>query len=234
MLEEILRQGFAERAVSVDSEALRRFRVYYDCLERGSRVMNLTAISGEEDTARLHFLDCAALLDAGELRGRSLIDVGTGAGFPGLVLKILCPELKLTLLDSMDKRLGFLRDTCRELGFEDVTLVHARAEEIPASFREAFDYAAARAVARLNVLCELCLPYVRPGGAFLAMKGPELDEELREAARALRTLGAAPERRLDYEVPGTALRHCAAIIRKTGPTPAGYPRRWAQIKKRPL
>ena len=233
-LEQILRQGLEARGITADEEALRRFRIYYDNLEKYNQVMNLTAITGEEDAARLHFLDCAALLEAGDLRGKSLIDVGTGAGFPGLVLKILCPELELTLLDSLDKRLGFLRDTCEKLGFADVTLVHARAEEMPEGFRERFDYAAARAVARLNVLCELCLPYVKPGGAFIAMKGPELDAELKEAYVALKTLGGTAERQIAYTIPGTELRHCAEVIRKSAPTPKKYPRRWAQIKKKPL
>ena len=234
VLEQILRQGLEERGYAPDSETLRRFRIYYDNLEETNRVMNLTAITGEADAARLHFLDCAALLDVGDLSGKTLIDVGTGAGFPGLVLKILCPELKLTLLDSLDKRLAFLRDTCGKLGFDDVSFVHARAEEIPDGFRESFDYASARAVARLNVLCELCLPYVKPGGAFFAMKGPELDAELKEAYVALKTLGGSLEKKLDYTVPGTDLRHCAAVIRKSSPTPKRYPRRWAQIKGKPL
>ena len=233
-LEEILRQGLNQQGLPADSETLGRFRVYYDNLEAFNKVMNLTAITGEEDAARLHFLDCAALLEAGDFAGKSLIDVGTGAGFPGLVLKILCPDLKLTLLDSLDKRLGFLRDTCEKLGFSDVALVHARAEEIPEGFREAFDYASARAVARLNILSELCLPYVKPGGAFLAMKGPELEAELREAYVALKTLGAVQERQISYAIPGTDVRHCAVILRKTAPTPKRYPRRWAQIKKAPL
>ncbi len=233
-LEQILRQGLEARGITPDEETLRRFRIYYDNLDKYNQVMNLTAITGEEDAARLHFLDCAALLEAGDLRGKSLIDVGTGAGFPGLVLKILCPELELTLLDSLDKRLGFLRDTCEKLGFEDVALVHARAEEMPEGFRERFDCAAARAVARLNVLCELCLPYVKPGGVFIAMKGPELDAELKEAYVALKTLGGTAERQIAYTIPGTELRHCAALIRKSAPTPKKYPRRWAQIKKKPL
>ena len=233
-LEQILRQGLEARGITADEEALRRFRIYYDNLDKYNQVMNLTAITGEEDAARLHFLDCAALLEAGDLRGKSLIDVGTGAGFPGLVLKILCPELELTLLDSLDKRLGFLRDTCEKLGFEDVALVHARAEEMPEGFRERFDCATARAVARLNVLCELCLPYVKPGGVFIAMKGPELDAELKEAYVALKTLGGTAERQIAYTIPGTELRHCAAVIRKSAPTPKKYPRRWAQIKKKPL
>ena len=234
VLEQILREGLALRGFHIDEDTLRRFRIYYDNLEATNRVMNLTAITGEADAARLHFLDCAALLDAGDLSGRTLIDVGTGAGFPGLVLKILCPELKLTLLDSLDKRLSFLRDTCEKLGFDDVTLVHARAEEIPDGFRESFDYASARAVARLNVLCELCLPYVKQGGAFLAMKGPELDAELKEAYVSLKTLGGSPEKQIAYTIPGTDVSHCAAVIRKTAPTPKRYPRRWAQIKGKPL
>lgn len=234
VLEPILRQGLEARGLLTDELTLRRFRIYYENLERFNRVMNLTAITGEEDAARLHFLDCAALLDAAELRDEALIDVGTGAGFPGLVLKILRPELRLTLLDSLDKRLAFLRDTCEKLGFEDVKLVHARAEEIPEGLRESFDFASARAVARLNVLCELCLPYIKPGGAFLAMKGPEAEAELKEAYVALKTLGGSVEGRVDYEIPGTELRHCAVVIRKTGPAPKKYPRRWAQIKKNPL
>ena len=233
-LETILRQGLEEQGLPADGETLRRFRVYYQNLEQANQVMNLTAITGEEDAARLHFLDCAALAAAVDLRGKSLIDVGTGAGFPGLVLKILCPELKLTLLDSLDKRLHFLEDTCEKLGLADVALVHARAEEPPEGFRESFDFASARAVARLNVLCELCLPYVRVGGAFLAMKGPELDAELREAYVALKALGGKTERVIDYTIPGTDVRHSAAVIRKIAPTPARYPRRWAQIKKKPL
>ena len=160
--------------------------------------------------------------------------MGTGAGFPGLVLKIVCPELKLTLLDSLDKRITFLRDCCEKLGFDDVALIHARAEEIPEGMREHFDFAAARAVARLNVLSELCLPYVKEGGAFLAMKGPELRDELREAYVALKTLGGTAEREITYTIPGTDVTHSLALIRKTGPTPKRYPRRWAQIKKKAL
>ena len=234
MLDQLLTEGFRELGLPLDETALRRYRIYYENLEETNRVMNLTAITGEADVARLHFLDCAALLQLADLRGKTLVDVGTGAGFPGLALKIACPELKLTLLDSLDKRIGFLRDTCEKLDFDDVRCLHARAEEIPDGLRESFDCASARAVARLNVLCELCLPYVRPGGAFLAMKGPELREELREAYVALKALGGTVEKTLDYTIPGTDVTHSAVLIRKTGPTPARYPRRWAQIKKKPL
>ena len=229
MLEKILREQ-----LTADEAALERFRRYYELLTEWNRVMNLTAISGEEDTARLHFLDCAALAELTELRGKRVIDVGTGAGFPGLVLKILCPEMELTLLDSLDKRVKFLRTVCAELGFEDVRCLHARAEEAPAELRQSFDLACSRAVARLNLLSELCLPFVKPGGLFIAMKGPELTEELREAEKGIRLLGGEVERVAEYAVPGAELRHNAVLIRKIADTPGKYPRKWAQMKKQPL
>lgn len=233
-LEQRLSSGFEAMGLSADDEMLRRYRVYYEYLEEINQVMNLTAISGEKDVAELHFLDCAALLTMQSFTGKKVIDVGTGAGFPGLALKIACPELELTLLDSLDKRVNFLKNTCERLSFDNVNCIHARAEEIPAGLRQGFDFAVSRAVARLNLLCELCLPYVKKGGMFIAMKGPELDAELEEAKRAIRTLGGVVEKKLDYTIPGTDVTHCAVLIRKCSDTPAKYPRRWAQIKKSPL
>lgn len=229
MLEEILRQS-----LPLDETALRRFRRYYELLTEWNAVMNLTAISGEEDTARLHFLDCAALAELVDLSGKRVIDVGTGAGFPGMVLKILRPETELTLLDSLDKRLRFLSTVCGELGFADVQCLHARAEEAPPELRQSFDVACSRAVARLNLLAELCLPFVKLGGVFAAMKGPELTEELREAEKGIRLLGGEVERVAEYAVPGTELRHNAVLIRKVSETPKKYPRKWGQMKKQPL
>lgn len=234
MLEALLQSGFEALSLVPDSQALGRYRIYYEYLEEMNQVMNLTAISGEEDVARLHFLDCAALLGLADFTGKRVIDVGTGAGFPGLALKIACPAMELTLLDSLDKRINFLKNTCQKLGFDDVTCIHSRAEEIPAGFRQGFDFALSRAVARLNLLCELCLPYVKKGGAFIAMKGSDLEEELAEAQRCIRTLGGQVEKKIDYTIPGTDVTHCALIIRKVADTPAKYPRRWAQIKKSPL
>lgn len=233
-LEQTLREGFEALGLPQDGRMLERYRIYADFLAEKNAVMNLTAIEGEDEVARLHFLDCAALLTVCELEGKSLIDVGTGAGFPGLALKIACPALKLTLLDSLDKRIGFLRECSARLGFEDVACVHARAEEAAAEFRAAFDAAASRAVARLRVLSELCLPLVRKGGVFLAMKGPDCAEELEEAMPAIRLLGGELERVAGYTIPGTEIRHSLVIIRKTGDTPARYPRPWAQIRKKPL
>ncbi len=234
MLEELLRSGFESLGLSLEARALERYRVYYEYLEEMNKVMNLTAISGEEDVARLHFLDCVQLLCLDNFSGRRAIDVGTGAGFPGLAMKIACPELKLTLLDSLDKRIGFLKNSCEKLGFDDVECIHARAEEIPQGYRESFDFALSRAVARLNLLCELCLPYVKKGGAFIAMKGSDLDQELKEAENSIRLLGGKIEKKLDYTIPGTDVTHCALIIHKVNGTPGKYPRRWAQIKKSPL
>lgn len=233
-MDELLRAGFAALGLPLDAAVLARFQTYYTLLDERSKVMNLTAIHGETDVAQLHFLDSAALLTVEPLAGKSVIDVGTGAGFPGLALKIACPDMELTLLDSLDKRIGFLRDTCAMLGFDDVRCIHARAEEAPEQLRAGFDIACSRAVARLNLLCELCLPLVKKGGAFIAMKGPDCAEELNDAKRAIKLLGGEVDDVKKYLVPGTDATHSAIIIRKTADTPAKYPRRWAQIKKQPL
>ena len=232
LLEDTLAAGFAALGVTPDSGAAARYRIYFEHLEKMNAVMNLTAISGEEDVARLHFLDCAALLGMADFRGRRVIDVGTGAGFPGLALKIACPDMELTLLDSLDKRIGFLRDTCALLGFDDVRCIHARAEEAPAELHAGFDIACSRAVARLNILSELCLPYVKVGGAFLAMKGALAGEEMEEAKRAVALLGGMIEQ--VYEYPIQDALHKAVVIRKIRPTPTKYPRAFAKIKKSPL
>ena len=233
MLEETLRSGFSALQLSCDEEALSRFRRYYDLLDETNKVMNLTAITGEDDSARKHFLDCAGPLLRVSMAGAKVIDVGTGAGFPGLPLKILEPTMDLTLLDSLRKRVDFLSAVCQELGFADAACIHGRAEE-PGARREQYDFALSRAVARLNILAELCLPYVRVGGAFLALKGPAVTEELQEAGKAIALLGGKVEEVFDYAVPGEELHHNVVIIRKVSPTPKKYPRRFANIKSAPL
>lgn len=234
-LRDILMHGAQELNVELDDAALGRFEQYFELLEEKNKVMNLTAISGEEDVARLHFLDCIALHAAVKLDGLRVIDVGSGAGFPGLPLKIARPGMELTLLDSLGKRVTFLQEVTEQLGLEAVC-VAARAEEQVAKpgWRESFDAATSRAVAGLSMLCELTLPYVKPGGMFIAMKGVDSDEEIKAARRALRELGGEVERVFDYPVPGTDITHRAVIIRKTRPTPAKYPRRFAKIKSSPL
>ena len=226
----ILTEGFAALGLPASEAALAGFETYYRLLDARGSVMNLTAIRGEADTARLHFLDCAALLTLHEFQNRSVIDVGTGAGFPGLPLKLMEPSIRLTLLDSLDKRVRFLQEVCDAVGLENVTCLHARAEEQP-ELRETFDLAVSRAVARLDVLCELCLPFVKVGGAFLAMKARGAAEELDEAGRAIEVLGGGKAELLPYAIPGTDAEHCVVRIEKVKPTPAKYPRRWAKIQK---
>ena len=232
-MEHILKDGFTALGLPLSDAALGRFRTYYEYLSEQNKVMNLTAIEGEADTARLHFLDCAALLTLQELKGLSVIDVGSGAGFPGLPLKIAQEDMRLTLLDSLEKRVRFLSETCALLGFEDVACIHARAEDAK-ELHGQFDAAVSRAVARLNLLAELCLPFVKVGGVFLAMKGPGAAEELAQAAHAIEVLGGGEAEILPYTVPGTEQAHNVVRIRKVKETPAKYPRRWAKIQKQPL
>lgn len=235
MLEEVLKSGFTELGLDANETVLSRFRDYYYLLSETNKVMNLTAISGEDETARLHFLDSAAplLLFPMENAGASVIDVGAGAGLPGLPLKILRPSLSLTLLDSQRKRVDFLSRVCAALELDGVSCVHGRAEDCGAR-RERYDFAVSRAVARLNILCELCMPYVKPGGAFLALKGPAAGPELAEAERAIPALGGKLEQVFDYAIPGADARHNIVVIRKQSPTLKKYPRPFAQIKKSPL
>lgn len=234
MLETVLTDGLDALSIPYTDETVKRFRTYYSLLEERGNHMNLTAISGEADVARLHFLDCASVLGFLDTEGVQLLDIGSGAGFPGLVLKILCPSLDLTLLDSQQKRVCFQLEVCDALGFQDVRCLHLRAEEAPPEMREHYGIVISRAVARLNVLSELCVPFVRPGGIFCAMKGPAAQEELSEAAEALRRLGAPAPQLLSYSVPGLDAERTLVVAAKTGRTPSCYPRRFAQIKKQPL
>ncbi len=231
-MEAVLRRGL--EALGLGAEGVPALLRYAELLTEKNRVMNLTAITEPEDIANLHFLDCAALLTLADCRGKSLADVGTGAGFPGLVLKILEPSLDLTLLDALNKRVGFLREVCEDLALTDVDCVHARAEEFAAGHREAFDLVTSRAVAELRILSELCLPLVKPGGAFLAMKSVDSGDELEAARRAIGVLGGRLESVKDYAIPGTDVTHRLLVIRKERPTPPKYPRVFAKIKKNPL
>ena len=231
-METLLRGGL--EALGLPTEGVPALLRYAELLTEKNKVMNLTAITAPAGIATLHFLDSAALLNLAELQGRSVVDVGTGAGFPGLPLRILEPSIRLTLLDSLNKRIDFLREVCGELGLSDVACVHGRAEEFAADHRESFDLAVSRAVASLPMLAELCLPLVRVGGRFLAMKSVDSGEELSAAAKALQTLGGAVEDVRDYEIPGTDVRHRLVLIKKTAETPKKYPRAFAKIKKNPL
>ena len=229
---DILRQGLKE--LGLDAAKAEPLEAFARAVLERNQVMNLTAITDEADFARLHLLDSAVLLNVAEIKGKRVIDVGTGAGFPGVPLRILRGDFDLTLLDSTGKRIDFLRETCLALGLTGVDCVRARAEEFAAARREAFDLATSRAVASLPVLCELCLPLVRVGGQFLAMKSAQSDDELDGAKRAIETLGARLNRVVDYTIPTSDVTHRVIVIDKVRPTPKQYPRAFGQIKKKPL
>lgn len=230
--ESLLREGLSGWGLVAD--AAPRLLEFSDRLLEKNRVMNLTAITDPVDVVTLHLLDCAVLLRMEDFRGKRVVDVGTGAGFPGMPLRLLEPDFDLTLLDSLGKRVAFLQEVCNAMALQRVTCVHARAEEFAAQERERFDIAVSRAVAPLNVLCELSLPLVRVGGSFLAMKSVDCAEELQSAKSAISQLGGQLERCEDYTIPGTDVTHRVVRIRKVRPTPKTFPRAFAKIKKNPL
>ena len=237
-MEALIAQGLEELGLTaqVPDQAPAQLAEYGRLLLEKNQVMNLTAIREEDGVARLHMLDCAALLRYADFQGKTLIDVGTGAGFPGLALKILVPSLKVTLLDALGKRVNWLNEVAQRLGLEGVEAIHARAEEQAQvkGFRDSFDFASARAVADLRLLSELCLPYVKVGGQFLAMKSVESGPELEGAAHAVKFMGGRLRETVDYTIPGTDVTHRVVLVDKVAPTLKGYPRRWAKIQKEPL
>ena len=237
-MEALIRTGLAQlgQAGRVPEDAPALLARYGALLVEKNRVMNLTAITQPQDVATLHMLDCATLLDCARFEGKTLIDVGTGAGFPGLPLKILAPSLEVTLLDSLSKRVDWLSQAIGALGLEGIRAVHGRAEEAgrDPAFRERFDFAAARAVADLRLLCELCLPFLKVGGRFLAMKGTDCGDEVDKALPAIQVLGGRLEGRIDRLIPHTGVTHRVILVEKISPTPEKYPRRWAKMQKAPL
>lgn len=235
-MKERLEQGLAALGLTPPPGAVERLERYAHLLLEQNKVMNLTAITQPDQVADLHFLDCAGVALSAGLAGKKLIDVGTRAGFPGMVLKLLVPDLELTLVDSLGKRLDWLSTVCADLGLTDVTIRHARGEELShdPAWREGFDFAAARAVAELRVLCELCLPYVKPGGQFLAMKAADCRAEVDQAGRAVSVLGGRLLPAFRYTVPNAGVERLVVRVEKTAPTPKSYPRRWARIQKDPL
>ncbi len=226
-----LKEGLPQLGLDLTEDTQNTLCAFGHAVVEQNKVMNLTAITEPAQVAKLHLLDSLSLLAVMSLSGKKVIDVGCGAGFPGVPVKIACPDVQLTLLDSLGKRMQWLETVLPTLGV-DANCVTARAEEAVATCREQYDVATSRAVARLNVLLELTAPFVKVGGCVLAMKGMAAKEELAEAEKAIRTLGLQLEQVQEFPVDGTA--HAVIVLKKVRPTPPKYPRRYAKIKQNPL
>ena len=231
-MRQTLQAGLERLGIAVDPPAQEALLAFGQAVIEKNKVMNLTAITEPAAVAELHLLDSLSLLKVLPLAGKSLLDVGTGAGFPGVPLKLAEPTIRLTLLDSLQKRMRWLETEALPALGTDARFLTGRAEEHAKDHRGKFDVVSSRAVARLNILCELCLPFVHKGGYFLAMKGADADEELKEAQRAIRALGGSYERTECFAIGGAI--HRVIVIRKTGDTPPQYPRPYERIKQTPL
>ena len=231
MMETTLKEGLISLGLALPEDRQEKLCAFARAMVKQNEVMNLTAITEDTQVAKLHLLDSLTVLCCADLKGKTLIDVGCGAGFPGVPLAITCPEAKITLLDSLGKRVKWLEETLPQLGIS-AECVTARAEEAVATRRESYDFATSRAVARLNILLELTAPYVKVGGAVLAMKGAAAKEELAECAGAIKKLGLKLEEVREFPVDGAS--HAVIVLRKIAPTPKQYPRRYAKIKQSPL
>lgn len=231
---ELLKNGFSAMKLSVSDAQIAQLEDFTARMLDTNKVMNLTRITDPKEIAEKHLLDCASLLQAANFSKKSVVDVGCGAGFPGMPLHILCPSCELTLLDSLGKRIRFLQGCIDAMNLSNIEAVHARAEEFAAKHREQYDFAVSRAVAQLNVLAELSLPLVKQGGAFIAMKSKDTDEELERAKKAIRLLGGEIEKIIDYTIPHTEITHRLVVIRKKNHTPKQYPRPFRKISASPL
>ena len=234
-LETLVQKG-REAGLFFNERQLWQFEHYFEMLIETNKFMNLTAITDPEEVAVKHVIDSLLVYDQKIFPGKSLADVGTGAGFPGIPLKIYCPSLKVVLLDSLSKRLRFLENCISELGLEDISCVHLRAEDAGRNktHREQYDIVTARAVARLAVLAEYCLPLVKVGGSVLALKGSKYKEEVEEASKAFVLLGGEIKSAVEVKLPGLDDGRAIVRIVKKRPTPANYPRKAGLPEKQPL
>jgi len=236
-MKDLLSQAAQQINISLEEKQLQQFLKYKELLLEWNEKMNLTAITDEREIILKHFIDCISVLSVytpGEKA--ALIDVGTGAGFPGVPLKIAVPSLRVTLLDSLNKRINFLNELTESLKLKDVECIHSRAEEAGKNklYREKYDVCVSRAVANLATLAEYCLPFVKVGGEFISLKGPDVEEELNSSKKAIKTLGGEITGVKVINIPFTDINHSIVMIKKVRQTPAQYPRKAGTASKEPI
>ena len=234
---QILEQKLGELGIKQDQNQLERFHKFYQLLIEWNKVMNLTGITEYEDVVEKHFVDSLSIIKAIDLsRIHTVIDVGTGAGFPGIPLKIAFPHLRVVLLDSLNKRIKFLDEVIFQLGLTEICTIHGRAEEYARKeeYREQFDLCVSRAVANLSTLSEYCLPYIQVGGMFIPYKSGEIDDEVEQSKKAVRILGGNIKDIMKFELPGTDIHRSFVLIHKEQHTQKKYPRKAGIPAKEPL
>ena len=234
---DILKKGIEDLGLKCSDETIYKFSKYREILVEWNQKMNLTGIEEEKEVYIKHFLDSVAAVKKGYIKdGMSIIDVGTGAGFPGLPLRICLENSKVTLLDSLNKRINFLSEVCTSINVDDIELIHGRAEHFgkDEKYREQYDIATARAVAGLPILMEFCVPFIKVGGYFVCLKGPNADTELEESRKAMEVLGLEFVEKIDVELPEIELKHNIVVFKKVNSTPAKYPRKAGKPVKSPI
>lgn len=234
-------KGLEQLSITLSGEQKQQFLTYYEYLVEKNKVMNLTAITEYEEVITKHFLDSLAVVKNScfkpeKLAGKRLIDIGTGAGFPGIPLKIAFPELEILLLDSLNKRINFLNEVTEMLGLTKINTVHGRAEDYAKQkgYRESFDFCVSRAVANLSTLSEYCIPFVKQGGCFISYKSGSVDQELIQAEKAVKILGGQREEVVRFSLADADMDRSFVVIRKAKPTPKKYPRKAGLPSKEPL
>lgn len=230
-------KDLGELGITLPDSRIEQFLTYYEMLTEWNQVMNLTAITEYEDVMKKHFVDSVSLIKAYDVtKPASVIDIGTGAGFPGLALKIAYPNMEITLLDSLNKRIQFLDAVIERLQLSGISTIHGRAEDFarPDKLREKFDLCVSRAVANLSTLSEYCLPFVKENGYFISYKSEKISEELEAAGRAIPLLGGRVERQVEFQLPDSDIYRNLFVIKKVGTTPKKYPRKAGLPAKEPL
>jgi len=231
-----LRYDLKEFQIDLTEKQEKQFLEYYDLLVEWNSFMNLTTIIEFDEVLKKHFLDSVSLIKAVDLKEQKILDIGTGAGFPGIPLKIMFPELKITLLDSLNKRINFLNKVIETLGLTEITAIHGRAEDYAQQkdYREKYDLVVSRAVSNLSTLSEYCLPYTKIGGSFISYKSERLSEELLTAEKAISLFGGKVMNQIDFCLPNSEIFRNLLIIRKAKETPNKYPRKAGLPAKEPI